>query len=141
MTLAPVEARTWTLPDLVGTRLTSNQRPHWTARAGVTAEWRHLAAAQARHRRIPPLARARIVVEWVPATLVRHDPGNAYPMAKACVDGLVDAGVIPDDSAAYLVGPDMRLGPVVRVGRHLRGMATLRVTITELPPNTFDGGP
>ena len=40
----------------------------------------------------------------------RWDAGNLYPTAKAIVDGLVDAGVIPDDSNEWVTGPDMRAG-------------------------------
>ena len=40
----------------------------------------------------------------------RWDVGNLYPTAKAIVDGLVDAGVIPDDSNEWVTGPDMRAG-------------------------------
>jgi hypothetical protein len=42
-------------------------------------------------------------------------------------DGLVDVGVLPDDDAAHLEGPDMRLGTV-----HPRGRLVL--TITEVSP-------
>ena len=135
MTADPT-GRAWQLPDLVGTRLTSNQRPHWSTRARITAEWRALAATQARSARIPPLDRALIVVHWIPATRHRHDPCNAYPMIKASVDGIVDAGVLPDDDAAHLDGPDMRLGPVTPVGPRMRGYATLRIVIVELAPDT-----
>lgn len=37
-------------------------------------------------------------------------PGTSTPTAKAIVDGLVDAGVIPDDSNEWVTGPDMRAG-------------------------------
>lgn len=40
----------------------------------------------------------------------RWDAGNLYPTAKAIVDGLVDAGVIFDDSNEYVLGPDLRAG-------------------------------
>ena len=35
------------------------------------------------------------------------------PTAKAVVDGLVDAGVLPDDDAKHLLGPDLRRHPEV----------------------------
>jgi hypothetical protein len=42
----------------------------------------------------------------------RHDVGNLYPyVAKPIVDGLVDAGVIPDDDDTHLIGPDLRRDP------------------------------
>ena len=57
------------------------------------------------------------------------DPANAYPAVKALIDGLVDAGVLPDDDAAHLDGPDMRLGdpdPRLPTGHH-----RLTVNITD----------
>lgn len=127
--------RSWTLPDLVGTRLTSNQRPHWAARAKVTKEWRAIGHKRALEARIPRLGRARIDVQWLPPTRARHDPANAHPMIKALVDGIVSAGVLADDDSAHLDGPHVTLGPLTPVGRHMRGTAALRVTITELTPH------
>lgn len=125
--------RTWTLPDLVGTRMTANDRPpHWAARNRVTREWRTLAAARARQLRIPALDRAHILVEWLAYDRRRRDPANASPMGKAAVDGIVDAGVLPDDSAEYLAGPDYRLGPIADPVWRVGGTVTLRITISEV---------
>ena len=30
------------------------------------------------------------------------DTGGHFPVAKACIDGLVDAGVIPDDGPEFV---------------------------------------
>lgn len=125
--------RQWTLPLITGPRLTANDRPHWAKRASVTRTWRTLAWAEAKRARIPALDRARIVIEWMPPDRRRRDPANAAPMGKAAVDGIVDAGVLPDDSAQYLDGPDFRLGrvtpsPLAAAAR----MATLRITISEV---------
>lgn len=35
----------------------------------------------------------------------KADPANAAPTVKALVDGCVDAGVFPDDSSEWLIGP------------------------------------
>ena len=42
----------------------------------------------------------------------RYDPGNLYPTAKACLDGLVDAGMVADDDWTHVLGPDMRHGGI-----------------------------
>ncbi|MFD6531555.1 hypothetical protein [Streptomyces sp. NPDC060184] len=65
----------------------------------------------------PVLDHAYILGIIHPATRRRADPANWYPSFKAAVDGLVDAGVLEDDDHLHLVGPDMRLGPVVRGGQ------------------------
>lgn len=109
--------------------LTSNGRYHWASRARRTRKLRTRAALAARAARVPPMVRARITVHVHGRTRARTDPANAYPAIKACVDGLVDAGVLPDDDAAHLDGPDMRLGdpdPAMPAGHH-----RLTVNITD----------
>lgn len=101
--------------------LTSNGRYHWASRARRTRKLRTRAALAARAARVPPMVRARITVYVHGRTRVRTDPANVYPAIKACVDGLVDVGVLPDDDAAHLDGPDMRLGdpdPHLPTGHH-----------------------
>jgi len=100
--------------------LNSNDRRHRMAHAKLTKAWRE--AAWAACRNIGPL-------NW-PVTITAHvfkprggryDPGNLYPTAKACLDGIVDAGLIPDDDHKHVTGPDMRHGG--------KGPATLVFTI------------
>lgn len=110
---APATGRSWTLPLPVTALLNANQRPHWTARHRITKEIREAAAWTARAARVPPLTKAHIICEIRFANAIRRDVANwSSPSAKAAIDGLVDAGVLPDDDALHLIGPDMRLGPV-----------------------------
>lgn len=112
-----------------GEWLTANGRLHWAQRARRTRALRVRAAIAARAARIPPMVRARITVHVHGRTRARTDPANAYPTIKAVVDGLVDAGILPDDDAAHLDGPDMRLGdpiPHLPTGHH-----RLTVNITD----------
>ena len=88
----------------------ANDRGHWSRGHRLTKHWRQLATIYARKERIPALDRARIVVTFHKPTRRRYDPANYYPTVKAIVDGLVDAGVLPDDDGLHLVGPDMRAG-------------------------------
>jgi crossover junction endodeoxyribonuclease RusA len=96
--------------------ISANQRGHWTTRAKLTAGWRQAAGWLARQAGVPALGQTRIVaeLEMVPRRRVRIDPANYAPTAKAAVDGLVDAGIWPDDSSGWVVGPDMRLGQPVK---------------------------
>jgi hypothetical protein len=43
------------------------------------------------------------------------DTGGHFPVAKACIDGLVDAGVIPDDGPNFVKSLEFR-SPVVDGG-------------------------
>ena len=39
----------------------------------------------------------------------RRDAHNIMPTIKACVDGVVAAGLLPDDDDTHLTGPDLRV--------------------------------
>jgi crossover junction endodeoxyribonuclease RusA len=94
--------------------LSANQRLHWAERGRRTAYWRDLAghALLAERRALglpnPAMRRAHVVVTLTWPDHARRDVGNYSPTAKALVDGLVDAGWLPDDSDDHLTGPDLR---------------------------------
>ncbi|MER8158120.1 hypothetical protein AB0L49_02475 [Streptomyces antimycoticus] len=74
----------------------------------------------------PLFQRAHILGVFHPPTRGRRDPANWYPSFKAAVDGLVDAGLLEDDDHTRVLGPDMRLGSVVKGGQlvlHIRELA------------------
>jgi crossover junction endodeoxyribonuclease RusA len=109
-TTRPDEGRRWRIELPAGMQLlNSNDRPHWSARARITKNLRWTTFYAARRKKIPPMQRVHVLAEYEPPDRRRRDPGNLYPSIKACVDGLVDAKVCPDDDASHLVGPDMRL--------------------------------
>jgi len=94
-------------------RLSMNDRMHWAPKAKLTAQWRKAAATAARQqlgpapsdRMHPPcLVRLSFPVKQNR----RRDAHNAAPTIKACVDGLVDAGVWVDDSDDYVIVLDPR---------------------------------
>ena len=101
--------------------LNANRRHHHRVRHDRTkalraaameavSEHPELMAALAKAKPGPLFQRAHILGVMHPATARRADPANWYPSFKACVDGLVDAGLLDDDDSTRLVGPDMRLG-------------------------------
>lgn len=97
------------LLDVTGERsrlLTANQRLHYKQRGERTAYWRTRAATLV----VPRFATARIVLTFAWPDKRRRDVANLYPTAKAIVDGLVDAGLLPDDNDNHLTGPDLRRG-------------------------------
>ncbi|MGY0067686.1 hypothetical protein ACWZEH_12840 [Streptomyces sp. QTS137] len=118
--------------------INANQRIHEKARARLTKKIR--AAAMEAVSECPALMdaladagsgplfqRAHILGVLNPSTYGRRrDPANWYGSFKAAVDGLVDAGVLEDDDHTRVVGPDMRLGKVVKGGQLVlvvRGLA------------------
>lgn len=103
--------------------LNSNDRRHWRSRSAATRAWCDAAAWEAKAARLPMLVRVHVFadVRCSPRARVR-DPGNWYPTAKACIDGIVRVAgrLLPDDDAEHLVGPDMRLGVPVPSGTPVR---------------------
>ncbi|GII84564.1 hypothetical protein Ssi03_25540 [Sphaerisporangium siamense] len=122
----PSQGRTWTvvLPAGLGL-LNANDRLHHHVKARLTAALRLAGRQAALAAEVPAIERAHIIGRYCPPDRRRRDVGNLYPSFKAAIDGLVDAGVLPDDDDEHLIGPDMRLGPVVACGR-------LELVVTEL---------
>lgn len=93
--------------------LNSNQRLHYYRKARATAAIRKAAFIACRNA-LGEVSFDRIHVLGILNldSKRRADPANWYPSFKAAIDGLVDAGLIPDDNSRHLEGPDMRRGPV-----------------------------
>lgn len=101
--------------------LTYNARPislnasygHFrTERTAHVIEWRNAFFWLAREARIPPLDAIEVTVS-VGMSGRLQDIGNAYVSAKAAIDGLVQAKVIPDDTGEHLL--HLGFTPPVRV--------------------------
>ena len=110
----PGAGRSWTLLMPYGELLNSNDRRHHMAHNRVAQRLRGEATLLARAQRLPRLERAHLFYVLHPDTVVRErEPGNWAPTVKACLDGLVDAGVLPDDNSDHLEGPFPMMGPAV----------------------------
>ena len=54
-------------------------------------------------------------VAWLSfPTTRRRDSANFQGAIKPIIDGIVSAGLLPDDDITHLVGPDVRIDPAVR---------------------------
>lgn len=116
---------TWTLVhyDAPWTHNRERQMYHY-ARAALVDEWRHAFAMLAREARVPPQERIAVTVEpHYARTTSRPDVGACAGAAKAAVDGIADARVIPDDTPDHLVSLTF-LQPVMGAPRN-----ALHVTI------------
>lgn len=131
-----ITARSWVIEMPRMRLLNSNHRVHHMTRYRLTRALRDAACLKARTSGVPRLNRAHVLAVYVPPTRRRVDPANYYPSVKAAIDGLRDAGVLIDDDAAHLDGPDMRLGDVERTENRKSHIGRLVLTITELdtPP-------
>lgn len=88
--------------------LNANERAHWARRRDVTEHYRAETCEAAKAANLQPVDRAHVTALVSFNDNRRRDVGNLYPTFKACVDGLVDAAVVVDDSDMYVVGPDPR---------------------------------
>lgn len=101
-----MSARAWILVDEGARPLTVNavaklHRQQWATHTRQTRETWAWLAVQAR---VPRLVRARIVATPLHKDCRSpQDVAACAPEAKAAVDGLVDAGVLDDDSPEFLV--------------------------------------
>jgi hypothetical protein len=119
-----------------GELLNSNQRRHWADEARVRRRMREEAALTAQVVRVPSLLRAAVFYVLHPLPVERQrDPGNWADSAKPYVDGLVDAGVLPDDNDRYLSGPYPALGEPVPAGD-----ARISLVVIELHTRDREGG-
>jgi crossover junction endodeoxyribonuclease RusA len=120
------------LPPAFGTVretwLNANDRAHWSQKAKLTKGWRENSRAQS--VRTPSsggqIDRAHIVATLHFGDDRKRDVGNYAITVKAAIDGLVDAGVIPDDNDDHLIGPDLRRGDS-------NGQPRIVLTVTEVP--------
>lgn len=124
--------------------LSPNARKHWTGRAEAASTYRQHAWAMTRnamHERakveqatsfpgpLRPL-RAPVLVDIIATYRIhrRRDEDNLYASVKPALDGIVDAGLIPDDSSEYL-----RINSVtIRIDPKHRGDG-LRLLLWEAP--------
>jgi len=121
-----MSARSWTVTIPAPTVwLNANRRSHWRQWAEDVKTWRHAAHVYAQQAKLPSLDRIHIGATLHFPDRRKRDAHNYYPTLKACVDGLVDYGLIADDSTEYLDGPDIRMGD------HEPGANRLILTIRE----------
>lgn len=102
--------------------LSANDRDHWGRRRGLTEHYRTKTAelVRAAHGDRPPADFLHVIAILAFGDEKRRDPHNYILTAKACVDGIVDAGVVFDDNSKHVIGPDMRRNEKLDEGIWLR---------------------
>lgn len=82
-------------------------------RARLRSNLHQLAMLRARQGHIPAYERAALTweISYPKGTSYKTgDPTNAHPTTKALLDGLVKAGIFPDDSPAYITSETFTRG-------------------------------
>ena len=98
-----VKARWYLQDDQRPWTMNSERSWHWSERADRTRNTRERFFYLAKQHRVPKLEYVSIdIVPLTKATKPKADPAACYPAAKAAIDGLVDAKVIPDDNGEHI---------------------------------------
>jgi crossover junction endodeoxyribonuclease RusA len=92
----------WTLQLPFTRPLSLNDRSNYWARASAVKEYRTAAWALAKQAKIPPCDRIRLTLLYTPRDRRRRDTINLAASMKPLEDGLVDAGVVPDDTPQFV---------------------------------------
>ncbi|NCV84637.1 MAG: hypothetical protein EBW14_01855, partial [Oxalobacteraceae bacterium] len=71
-------------------------------RASLTKEWREAFAWLAKSEQLPAMRWISVTVQPYQQGGRLQDVGACNPAVKAAIDGLVDAGVLPDDSSEFV---------------------------------------
>ena len=98
-----VGAGQWLLEMPFTRPISLNDRDIWQVKMGKTKPWRNAAATLARAAKIPRCRRVTIELFYTPGDSRARDPLNLVGTLKPIEDGIVDAGVIPDDRGAWHV--------------------------------------
>lgn len=102
-------------PDLW---LTANARMHWAPKAKRTRALRELANVEAKAAGIRDVGTCHVAAFIGYLRNGKADPANAAPTVKALIDGLVDAGVWPDDDHTHVIGPTYLRDPKTTDGAY-----------------------
>ena len=113
------------LPDLP--TWNANSRGHWSQRASEVSAWRMVAKQAANRAGIPKLDVVFVELEMTPADMRRRDPDNLAGALKPILDGIVDAGVIPDDSWRHVAGVALSIARPDKTLREHRWRLTIDV--------------
>lgn len=118
--------------DLVDNRppLNANDRMHWRAKAASTSAVRTTTAWRVKSLGLPPAAHLTVQLHFETGDKrKRRDPANLCATSKPAIDGLVDAGLVPDDSPEWV----MELMPIIHKGAPMHGRRGLWLHVTVYP--------
>jgi hypothetical protein len=96
-------AGTYRIPFYDKPPLNLNGRMHWAQERRIKTDLRAVGHALAVYHRIPRgLEHVNITLVYVPTVNRRRDEDNMMPTLKPLVDGLVDYGLVPDDTHQHV---------------------------------------
>ena len=87
----------------------ANSRGNHYQRATTVRRWRETVGWAARAARIPRLGRVDVELMLIPCNRRRRDPDNLAGALKPALDGIVDAGILDDDSSQHVASVTLRI--------------------------------
>lgn len=94
--------------------LNMNQRMHWAQKAKITKAIRHEAFVRCRAARIRKANHITVQLHYQPKDNRRRDADNLVPTLKALCDGIVDAGIVLDDTPNYMTKIMPTIQPAIK---------------------------
>jgi crossover junction endodeoxyribonuclease RusA len=86
--------------------LSLNHRRHWSRDHAERVQLMTAVHWLLKDAKTPALDFAHVWLEWTPAVSRRRDTDNLEPRRKACVDAIVRAGLLPDDTPEFVARPE-----------------------------------
>ena len=93
---------TWRVPIAITAPLNMNARDHWAVKASKVRTIRESVAWMCRASRVPASSHVWVTLYYVPKVQRRRDADNLVATLKPACDGIVDAGVVEDDTPEFM---------------------------------------
>lgn len=105
--------------SLNGTLGDDKKKLDWLQRAHIMTGIRKIACDAAKEISFTPLARVRLRIIHRPPNRKPHDctTGNYFYTYKAVIDGLVEAGMFPDDNSNVVTEMSLVCGEILKQGQ------------------------
>lgn len=103
-----------------------NQRMHWHQRRLLASRVRTDARVITRAAAVPPMQHVTVEMVWIVPDKRRRDADNPVLTSKSWCDGMVDAGIVPDDTPQWMT----KLMPRIE---YVKGKSAVTFFVTGIP--------
>ena len=109
--------------------LSMNDRLHFRVKAKLVAQIRKDAYVITKAAGVPRLRHATVAMIWTVPDRVRRDEENPLETGKPWFDGMIDAGVVPDDVPEWMT----KLMPIIE---YVKGVSAVRFEVSGVPADS-----
>jgi len=92
----------WLVTLPFSTPLSLNDRMHHMARARLNVQWKAATVQALQEAGVPKMELCSLTMFYVPRYRRRHDEDNLVASMKPIADGVVAAGIVPDDTREFM---------------------------------------